>query len=179
MHGFSARRSALTLIAASSALAASLALAGPAAAVAPATATATASYDCDYTGSGTVTLTADGSGSGKTIRIDSTDIRAQFPYAANSVATTLKLNKKSGGATSEVQFSGAVHAATGTGDPIAFGPLPLTAGSLAAGDTTDSVTLSGRPSETNWSLKFTVTRPTGTFTSYCTATSNQSTALTW
>ncbi|MFG2500371.1 hypothetical protein ACGFSB_19420 [Streptomyces sp. NPDC048441] len=176
MHGFSTRRCTLTAIAASGALAASLALAGSAVAVAPAS--ATASYDCDSAGSGTVTLTAADSG-GKTIRIDSTDIRTQFPLDANTVTTTLKLNKTSGGATSEVQFAGTVHPAATTGDPIAFGPLPLAAGSLAAGDTTDSVALTGTPSESNWSLKFTVNSPDGAFTSYCTATSKQSTALTW
>lgn len=177
MHGLSTRRLTLTAIAASGALAASLALAGSAVAVAPAT--ATASYDCGSAGSGTVTLTTADSDSSKTIRIDSTDIRAQFPLDANTVTTTLKLNKTSGGVTSEVQFSGTVHEAANTDDPIAFGPLPLAAGSLATGDTTDSVALTGEPSETNWSLKFTVNDPAGTFTSYCTATSNQSTALTW
>lgn len=177
MHGFSTRRSTLTAIAASGALAASLALAGSAVAVAPAT--ATASYDCGFAGSGTVTLTAADSGSGKTLRIDSTDIRTLYPYDANTVTTTLKLNKTSGGVTSEVQFSGSVHDAANTNDPLAFGPLALSSGSLATGDTTDSVALTGEPSETNWSLRFTVNDPSGTFTSYCTATTNQSTAFTW
>ncbi|GAA3117115.1 hypothetical protein [Streptomyces echinatus] len=177
MHGFSTRRFTLTAIAASGALAASLALAGSASAVSPST--ATASYDCGFAGSGTVTLTAADSGSGKTVRVDSTDIRTQFPLAANSVTTTLKLNKTSGGVTSEVQFSGTVHEAATTGDPLSFGPLPLTDGTLATGDTTDSAALAGAPSETNWSLKFTVHNAAGDFTSYCTATGNQSTALTW
>lgn len=177
MHGFSTRRFTLTALAASGALAASLALAGSAVAVAPAT--ATASYNCGAAGSGSVTLTAADNGGVQTVRIDSTDIRTQFPLAANTVTTTLKLNKTSGGVSSEVQFSGTVHDAANTGDPIAFGPLPLAAGTLAAGDTTDSVALAGEPSATNWSLKFTVNSPAGTFTSYCTATSNQSTAFTW
>ncbi|WP_037681374.1 hypothetical protein [Streptomyces griseus] len=176
MRGFSTRRFTLTAIAASGALAASLALAGSAVAVAPAS--ATASYDCGFAGSGTVTLTAADSGS-KTIRVDSADIRTQFPLEANSVTTTLKLNKTSGGVTSEVQFSGSAHQAANTGDPLSFGPLPLTSGSLAAGDTTDSAARTGKPSATNWSLKFTVNGADGNFTSYCTATSNQSTALTW
>ncbi|MFD7507238.1 hypothetical protein [Streptomyces sp. NPDC059850] len=176
MNGFSTRRFTLTAIAASGAFAASLALAGSAVAVAPGT--ATASYDCATAGSGTVTLTAADSG-GKTVRIDSTDIRTQFPLGANTVTATLKLNKTSGGATSQVQFSGTVHKAANAGDPLAFGPLPLASGSLATGDTTDSVVLTGKPSATNWSLKFTVNDPAGSFTSYCTATSKQSTALTW
>ncbi|MGI5341045.1 hypothetical protein ACQEVS_28420 [Streptomyces sp. CA-181903] len=178
MHGFSARRVALTSIAASGALAASLALAGSAAAVAPATATAT--YNCGSAGSGTVTLTAADSGGGKTIRIDSADIRNQWPLNANTVTATLKLNKtSSGGATSEVRFSGTAHAAAAAGSPISFGPLPLTTGSLSAGDTTDSAALAGTPSENNWSLKLTVNKPTGSFSSYCTATGNQSAAFTW
>ncbi|MFC8823738.1 hypothetical protein ACFT9I_00055 [Streptomyces sp. NPDC057137] len=177
MYSFSTRRLTLTAIAASGALTASLALAGSAFAVAPAT--ATASYNCGSAGSGTITLNAADSGGGKTLQISSTDIRTEFPLDANTVTTTLKLKKASGGATSEVQFSGAAHGAANTGDPIAFGPLPLAAGSLAAGDTTDSVALTGEPSETNWSLKFTVNDPAGTFTSYCTATSNQSAAQTW
>ncbi|MFE1443958.1 hypothetical protein [Streptomyces sp. NPDC058739] len=176
MHGIATRRLALTAIATSGALAASLALAGAANAVAPATATAT--YDCGAAGSGTVTLTAADNGT-KTVQIDSTDIVTQFPLGANSVTTTLKLNKTSGGAAGEVEFSGAVHAAATTGDPISFGPLPLTAGSLAAGDTTDSVALTGAPSASNWSLKFTVTNAGGTFSSYCTATGNQSAAFAW
>lgn len=113
------------------------------------------------------------------MRIASTDIPAQFPYDANTVTTTLKLNKTSGGATSEVQFAGTVHPAANTGDPMAFGPLPLAAGSLATGDTTDSVVLAGAPSESNWSLKFTVNDAGGSFTSYCTATTTQSAAFTW
>ncbi|WNF29337.1 hypothetical protein RI138_22315 [Streptomyces sp. C11-1] len=177
MNGFSTRRFTFTAIAATGALAASLSLAGSAVAVAPAS--ATASYNCDAAGSGTITLTAADSGSGKTVRIDSTDIRTQFPLAADTVTTTLKLQKTSGGATSEVQFSGTVHDAATTGDPLSFGPLPLSAGSLAAGDTTDSVALTGTPSASNWSVKFDVTNPAGTFTSYCTATSNQSAAFTW
>ncbi|MFF9767817.1 hypothetical protein ACF1GT_14545 [Streptomyces sp. NPDC014636] len=177
MHGLATRRFTLTAIAASGALAASLALAGSASAVTPAT--ATASFDCGFAGSGTVTLTAADSGSGKTIRVDSTDIRTQFPLDANTVTTSLKLNKTSGGVTSEVQFSGTVHEAANTGDPIAFGPLPLAAGSLATGDTTDTAALTGTPSADNWSLKFTVNGPDGSFTSYCTATSAQSSALTW
>ncbi|MYW47673.1 hypothetical protein, partial [Streptomyces sp. SID161] len=154
-----------------------LALAGSASAVTPAS--ATASFDCGFAGHGTVTLTAADSGSGKTIRVDSSDIRTQFPLDANTVTTTLKLNKTSGGATSEVQFSGTVHAAANTGDPLSFGPLPLAAGTLGAGDTTDTAALTGAPSATNWSLKFTVNDPSGSFTSYCTATSAQSAALTW
>ncbi|MBZ4320831.1 hypothetical protein [Streptomyces huiliensis] len=177
MHGFTARRVALTSIAASSALAASLALAGSAVAVAPATATAT--YDCGSAGAGTVTLTAADSGGGKTIRIDSADIRQQYPLKANTVTATLKLKKTSGGAAGEVRFSGTAHAAAGTGDPISFGPLPLTTGSLSAGDTTDSAALAGAPDENNWSLKLTVNKPTGSFSSYCTATGNQSAAFTW
>ncbi|MER6847262.1 hypothetical protein AB0A81_36655 [Streptomyces flaveolus] len=177
MHGFSTRRFTLTAIAASGALATTLALAGSAVAVAPAT--ATASYNCGFAGSGTVTLTAADSGNGKTIRIDSTDIRTQFALDADTVTTTLKLNKTSGGATSEVQFSGTVHEAANTGDPLTFGPLPLAAGSLSTGDTTDSVALTGAPSASNWSLKFTVNDAGGSFTSYCTATGNQSAAFTW
>ncbi|MFB8143296.1 hypothetical protein [Streptomyces parvus] len=177
MNGFSTRRFTFTAAAVTGALAASLSLAAPAVAVAPASATAT--YDCAAAGSGSVTLTAADSGSGKTVRIDSTDIRTQFPLEPNSVIATLKLKKTSGGATSEVQFSGAVHGAAAPGDPLSFGPLPLAAGSLAAGDTTDSVALTGAPSATNWSLKFDVTNPAGTFTSYCTATSGQSAAFTW
>ncbi|MET8979695.1 hypothetical protein ABZX85_29245 [Streptomyces sp. NPDC004539] len=174
MNRLSTRRSVLTAVAASGALGASLALAGPALAVAPAT--ATASYNCDAAGSGTITLTAADSGGVKSVKLDSADIVAQFPYAANSVTTTLKLTKASGG---EVQFSGAVHPAASTGDPLSFGPLPLTSGSLATGDTTDSAALSGTPSAANWSLKFVVTNAGGTFTSYCTATSAQSSAFTW
>ncbi|MFD5453201.1 hypothetical protein ACWDTR_16410 [Streptomyces sp. NPDC003470] len=177
MHGFSTRRFTLTAIAASGALATTLALAGSAVAVAPAT--ATASYDCGFAGGGTVTLTAADSGSGKTIRIDSTDIRTQFALDADTVTTTLKLNKTSGGATSEVQFSGTVHEAANTGDPLTFGPLPLATGSLAAGDTTDSAVRTGAPSASNWSMKFTVNDAGGSFTSYCTATGNQSAAFTW
>lgn len=170
---FSTRRLTLTTLAASGAIVTSLAMAGSAVAVAPATATAT--YDCGSAGSGTVTLTAADSGT-KTVRIDSNDILTQFPLQANAVTTTLKLKKASGG---EAEFSGANHAAANPGDPIAFGPLPLTAGSLAAGDTTDSVALTGAPSATNWSIKFTVTNAGGTFHSYCTATTNQSSPFTW
>ncbi|WP_416974097.1 hypothetical protein [Streptomyces sp. 4F14] len=173
MNRLSTRRFTLTA-AAATALAASLALAGSAVAVAPAS--ATASYDCDAAGSGTVTLTTADSGGVKSVKLDSADILAQFPYAANSVTTTLKLNKASGG---EVQFSGAVHPAASTGDPISFGPLPLSSGTLAAGDVTNSTVLSGTPSASNWSLRFTVTNAGGTFSSYCVATSAQSSAFTW
>ncbi|MDX3382056.1 hypothetical protein PV682_11395 [Streptomyces niveiscabiei] len=173
MNRLSTRRFTLTASAVT-ALAASLALAGSAVAVAPAS--ATASYNCDAAGSGTIKLTAADSGGVKSVKLDSTDIVAQFPYAANSVTTTLKLKKASG---AEVQFSGAVHPAATTGAPLSFGPLPLSSGSLAAGDVTDSAVLAGTPSASNWSLKFVVTNAGGTFTSYCTATSTQSSAFTW
>ncbi|MFG3102276.1 hypothetical protein ACGFZL_17370 [Streptomyces sp. NPDC048182] len=175
------RRTTLTALAAPAALAALLAPAGPAtAATATATATATtAAYDCGAGGSGTLTLTAATTAATKSIRIESTDITTQFPYPADSVTSTLTLDKTTGGATSQVTFSGTVNPAAAAGDPIAFGPLPLTTGTLTTGDTTDSHTLTGTPNAANWSLSLTVTNSGGTFTSYCTATSAQSTPLTW
>ncbi|MFE7426649.1 MULTISPECIES: hypothetical protein [unclassified Streptomyces] len=166
------------VLAAACSAAAALALAPTAHAVTPLTATAT--YDCGAWGSGLATLTAADSGTSKTIKITSTAITMPPGTSAdpNSITTTLKLTRTSGGATSQVQFSGKTNPGMSGGSPIALGPLKLTSGTLAAGDRTDSVVLSTPPSATNWSLQIVASSPTSA-TVPCVATSAQSTAFTW
>ncbi|MEU9761128.1 hypothetical protein AB0D98_15515 [Streptomyces sp. NPDC047987] len=178
--GASSRRSVrvpLVLAAACSA-AAALALAPTAHAVTPLTATAT--YDCGAWGSGLATLTAADSGTSKTIKITSTSIKMPPGTSAdpNSITTTLKLTKTSGGTSSQVQFSGKTNPGLSGGNPITLGPLKLTSGTLAAGDTTNSAVLPGPPSATNWSLQIVTSSPTSA-TVQCVATVNQSAPFVW
>ncbi|MFF8612486.1 hypothetical protein [Streptomyces sp. NPDC015350] len=155
-----------------------LALAPTAQAVTPLTATAT--YDCGAWGSGLATLTAADSGTSKTIKITSTAITMPPGTSAdpNSITTTLKLTKTSGGVTSQVQFSGKTNPGLSGGNPITLGPLKLTSGTLAAGDSTNSVVLPTPPSATNWSLQIVASSPTSA-TVPCVATSNQSASFVW
>ncbi|MFF8715455.1 hypothetical protein ACF07T_29090 [Streptomyces sp. NPDC015184] len=155
-----------------------LALAPTAQAVAPLTATAT--YNCGAWGSGLATLTAADSGTSKTIKITSTAITMPPGTSAdpNSITTTLKLTKTSGGVTSQVQFSGKTNPGLSGGNPITLGPLKLTSGTLAAGDSTNSVVLPAPPSATNWSLQIVASSPTSA-TVPCVATSNQSASFVW
>ncbi|MFF4177008.1 hypothetical protein [Streptomyces sp. NPDC001750] len=166
------------VLAAACSAAAALALAPTAHAVTPLTATAT--YDCGAWGSGLATLTAADSGTSKSIKITSTAITMPPGTSAdpNSITTTLKLTRTSGGATSQVQFSGKTNPGMSGGSPITLGPLKLTSGTLAAGDRTDSVVLSAPPSAANWSLQIVASSPTSA-TVPCVATSAQSTAFTW
>lgn len=167
----------LALAAACSAVTA-LALAPTAQAVTPLTATAT--YDCGTWGSGLATLTAADSGTSKTIKLTSTAITMPPGTSAdpNSITTTLKLTKTSGGTTSQVQFSGKANPGMSGSTPITLGPLKLTSGTLAAGDRTDSAVLPTPPGATNWSLQIVASSPT-TATVPCVATSVQSAAFTW
>ena len=89
------------VLAAACSAAAALALAPAAHAVTPLLATAT--YDCGAWGSGVANLTAADSGTAKTIKVTSTDIKMPPGTSAdpNSITTTLKLTKTSGGVTSE------------------------------------------------------------------------------
>ncbi|MER6104334.1 hypothetical protein ABT115_18905 [Streptomyces sp. NPDC001832] len=166
------------VLAAACSAAAALALAPTAQAVTPLTATAT--YDCGTWGSGLATLTATDSGTSKTIKLNSSAITMPPGSAAdpNSITTTLKLTKTSGGVTSQVQFSGKANPGMTSPNPITLGPLKLTSGTLAAGDTTNSVVLSGPPSATNWSLQIVTSSPTSA-TVQCVATVNQSAPFVW
>ncbi|MFH8472804.1 hypothetical protein [Streptomyces sp. NPDC018000] len=167
------------VLAAACSAAAALALAPTAQAVTPTTATAT--YDCGAWGSGLATLTATDSGTSKSIKLTSTDIKMPPGTAAdpNSITTTLKLTKTSGGVTSQVQFSGKANPGMAYPSPlITLGPLKLTSGTLAAGDTTNSLVLSGPPSATNWSLQIVTSSPTSA-TVPCVATGNQSAPFVW
>ncbi|MFF1922532.1 hypothetical protein ACFVW8_18430 [Streptomyces sp. NPDC058221] len=177
-HTSSRRRLPLVLSAACSA-GALLALSSPSAsAVGPLTATAT--YDCGSWGSGVATLTAADSGTSKTIKITSTAITMPAGTSAdpNSITTTLKLSKTSGGVTSEVQFSAKTNPGLSGGNPITLGPLKLTSGTLAAGDSTDSVVLPTPPGATNWSLQIVASSPTSA-TVPCVATTAQSAPFVW
>ncbi|MFE7353598.1 hypothetical protein ACFU8Q_10395 [Streptomyces sp. NPDC057543] len=166
------------VLAAACSAAAALALAPTAQAVTPLTATAT--YNCGAWGSGLATLTAADSGTAKTIKVTSTAITMPAGTSAdpNSITTTLKLTKTSGGVTSQVQFSGKTNPGMSGGSPITLGPLKLTSGTLTAGDRTDSVVLPTPPSATNWSLQIVASSPTSA-TVPCVATTNQSAPFTW
>jgi hypothetical protein len=166
------------VLAAACSAAAALALAPTAQAVTPLTATAT--YDCGTWGSGLATLTATDSGTSKSIKLTSSAITMPPGTAAdpNSITTTLKLTKTSGGVTSQVQFSGKANPGMAYPSPITLGPLKLTSGTLAAGDTTDSLVLPGPPSTTNWSLQIVTSSPTSA-TVQCVATGNQSAPFAW
>ncbi|MFD9422791.1 MULTISPECIES: hypothetical protein [unclassified Streptomyces] len=172
------RHLSLLAVTAACSVAATLALSTTSAAVTPLTATAT--YDCGSWGSGSATLTAADSTAGKTIKITSTAITMPPGTSANpnSITTTLKLKKTSGGVTSEVRFSGKTNPGMSGGSPISLGPLKLTTGTLAAGDTTNSVVLPSPPSATNWSLQIVASSPTSA-TVPCVATANQSAAFVW
>ncbi|MFB7190542.1 hypothetical protein ACFCZT_35790 [Streptomyces sp. NPDC056230] len=172
------RRRLPLVLAAACSVAGALALAPTAQAVTPSTATAT--YDCGTWGSGLATLTAVDSGTTKTIKINSMAITMPPGTSAdpNSITTTLKLTKTSGGVTSQVQFSGKTNPGMISPNPITLGPLKLTSGTLAAGDRTDSVVLSGPPSATNWSLQIVASSPTSA-TVPCVATVSQSAPFTW
>ncbi|WP_424210638.1 hypothetical protein ACN20G_00270 [Streptomyces sp. BI20] len=154
------------------------ALATSAWAVSPST--ATASYNCGTWGSGTATLTATDSGGVKKIKLTSTSITMPAGSSANpnSITTTLKVKKTAGGVTSEVQFSGTVNPGMSGGNPITLGPIALSSGTLAAGNTSDSWVLAGAPSASNWSLRIVTSSPTAA-TVYCTATGAQSSVFTW
>ncbi|MFF2013372.1 hypothetical protein ACFVWY_30505 [Streptomyces sp. NPDC058195] len=172
------RRRVPLVLTAACAVAGALALAPAAHAVAPLAATAT--YDCGTWGSGQATLTAADSGTAKTIKITSSAITMPTGTTAdpNSITTTLKLTKTSGGVTSEVQFSGKTNPGMSGGNPITLGPLKLTSGTLAAGDSTNSKVLSSPPSATNWSLQIVASSPTSA-TVPCVATVTQSAPHVW
>ncbi|MGH8964006.1 MAG: hypothetical protein ACRDXB_01570, partial [Actinomycetes bacterium] len=63
-------------------------------------------------------------------------------------------------------------------NPITLGPLKLSSGTLAAGDSTNSVVLSAPATATNWSLQIVTSSPTSA-TVYCVATSVQSAPFVW
>ncbi|MEV0784729.1 hypothetical protein AB0I52_17510 [Streptomyces sp. NPDC050423] len=177
-HTPSRRRLPLVLGAACS-VGALLALSSPtASAVTPLT--ATASYDCGSWGKGLATLTAADSGTSKTIKITSTAITMPTGTSAdpNSITTTLTLAKTSGGVTSQVQFSAKTNPGLSGGNPITLGPLKLSSGTLAAGDSTDSVVLPTPPTTSNWSLRIVASSPTSA-TVPCVATTAQSAAFLW
>lgn len=173
------RRRLPLVLAAACSTGALLALSAPtASAVAPLTATAT--YDCGSWGSGLATLTAADGASGKTIKVTSTAITMPAGTSAdpNSITTTLKLTKSSGGVTSEVRFSAKTNPGLSGGNPITLGPLKLTSGTLAAGDSTDSVVLPTPPGASNWSLQIVASSPTSA-TVPCVATSALSAPFVW
>lgn len=172
------RRRLPLVLAAACAVAGALALAPTAQAVTPAYVTAT--YDCGTWGHGQARLTPADSGTSKTIKITSSEITMPPGTSAdpNSITATLKLTKTSGGATSQVQFSGKLNPGMAYPNPITLGPLKLTSGTLAAGDTTNSVVLSGAPSATNWSLQIVASSPTSA-TVPCVATTIQSAPIVW
>ncbi|WP_406096493.1 hypothetical protein [Streptomyces sp. NBC_01013] len=172
------RRLPLVLVAACSA-GALLALSAPtASAVTPLTATAT--FNCGSWGSGLATLTAAASGTSKTVKVTSSAITMPSGTSAdpNSITTTLKLTKTSGGVTSQVQFSAKTNPGMSGGNPITLGPLKLSSGTLAAGDSTNTVVLPTPPSATNWSLQIVASSPTSA-TVPCVATSALSTPFLW
>uniref|UniRef100_A0AAU2VV10 Uncharacterized protein n=1 Tax=Streptomyces sp. NBC_00008 TaxID=2903610 RepID=A0AAU2VV10_9ACTN len=161
------------------AVGAMLALSSPtASAVVPLT--ATASYDCGSWGSGLATLTAADSGTNKTIKVTSTAITMPAGTSAdpNSITTTLTLTKTSGGVTSQVQFSAKTNPGLSGGNPITLGPLKLTSGTLAVGDSTNSSVLPTPPTTSNWSLQIVASSPTSA-TVPCVATSSQSAPFVW
>ncbi|MEV6165980.1 hypothetical protein AB0L71_29515 [Streptomyces sp. NPDC052052] len=157
-----------------------LCLAPTAQAVTPTSATAT--YDCGSWGSGLATLTPGTSGTTKTIKFTTSASSIQIPagYSAdpNSITTTVKFTKTSGTTTSTVQFSGTVNPGMVGPVPVTLGALPLTSGTLATGDKTDSYQLSPPASSTNWSLQLTTSSPTSA-TVQCVATSLQSAPFVW
>ncbi|GGZ86456.1 hypothetical protein AB0P12_15205 [Streptomyces subrutilus] len=169
------RFAGLAVLATAGALTATFALSSSAVAVAPATATAT--YNCGSWGTGLGTLTATDSGGVKKIKLTSTAITMPIGSSAdpNSITTTLKTKKNDG---TEVDFSGKVNPAMTGPNPITLGAVPLSSGSLATGNTTNSWLLTGTPSATNWSLRIVTSSPT-VATVYCIATTNQSSAFTW
>lgn len=175
----SARRRLPLVLAAACSAGALLALSSPtASAVAPATADAT--FDCGSWGSGVAHLAATDSGTSKSIKITSTDIKMPTGTSANpnSITTTLKLTKTSGGVTSEVRFSAKINPGMSGGNPITLGPLKLTSGTLAAGDSTDTVVLPTPPSTSNWSLQIVASSPTSA-TVPCVATSALTVPFVW
>ncbi|MFI6895992.1 hypothetical protein ACIBM4_17955 [Streptomyces sp. NPDC050256] len=174
-----ARRRLPLVLAAACSAGALLALSSPtASAVVPLTATAT--FNCGSWGSGLATLTAADNGTTKTIKITSSAITMPAGTSAdpNSITTTLKMTKTSGGVTSQVQFSAKLNPGMSGGNPITLGPLKLTSGTLAAGDSTNTVVLPTPPSATNWSLQIVASSPTSA-TVPCVATSALSAAFVW
>lgn len=175
----SGRRRLPLILAAACATTGLLALTAPtASAVTPLVATAT--YNCGTWGSGTATLTAADNGTTKTIKVTSSAITMPAGTSAdpNSITTTLKLTKTVGGVTSQVQFSAKTNPGMSGGNPITLGPLKLTSGTLAAGNSTNSVVLPTPPSSTNWSLQIVASSPTSA-TVPCVATSVQSASHVW
>ncbi|WP_327171413.1 hypothetical protein OG471_15700 [Streptomyces sp. NBC_01336] len=172
------RRLPLVMAAACSA-GALFALSSPtASAVAPLTATAT--FNCGSWGNGLATLTAADNGTTKSIKLTSSAITMPAGSSAdpNSITTTLKVSKTSGGVTSQVQFSAKANPGMSYPNPITLGPLKLSSGTLAAGDSTNSVVLSAPATATNWSLQIVTSSPTSA-TVYCVATSVQSAPFVW
>ncbi|MEU1468836.1 hypothetical protein ABZ434_11510 [Streptomyces sp. NPDC005761] len=156
-----------------------LALSSPTSfAVSPTTATAT--FDCGSWGSGSATLTAADNGTTKTVKLTSSAITMPAGSSAdpNSITTTLKVSKTAGGVTSQVQFSAKANPGMSYPNPITLGPLKLSSGTLAAGNSTNSVVLSAPATATNWSLKIVTSSPTSA-TVYCVATSAQSAPFVW
>ncbi|MET7644910.1 hypothetical protein ABZS83_14935 [Streptomyces sp. NPDC005426] len=156
-----------------------LALSSPTAmAVSPTTATAT--FDCGTWGNGSATLTAVDNGTTKTLKLTSSAITMPAGSSAdpNSITTTLKVSKTAGGVTSQVQFSAKANPGMSYPNPITLGPLKLTSGTLATGNSTNSVVLSAPATATNWSLQIVTSSPTSA-TVYCVATSVQSAPFVW
>ncbi|WP_327710928.1 hypothetical protein OG912_22175 [Streptomyces sp. NBC_00464] len=175
----SARRRLPLILATACSTGALLALSSPTAfAVAPATATAT--FDCGSWGSGSATLTAADNGTTKSIKLNSSAITMPVGTSAdpNSITTTLKATKTSGGVTSQVQFSAKANPGMTYPNPITLGPLKLSSGTLAAGDSTNSVVLSPPATATNWSLLIVTSSPTSA-TVQCVTTSVQSAPFVW
>ncbi|WP_406450619.1 hypothetical protein OG782_13450 [Streptomyces sp. NBC_00876] len=173
------RRRLPLILAAACSTGALLALSSPmASAVAPATATAT--FNCGSWGSGSATLTAADNGTTKSIKLNSSAITMPVGTSAdpNSITTTLKVSKTSGGVTSQVQFSAKANPGMTYPNPITLGPLKLSSGTLAAGDSTDSVVLSPPATTTNWSLMIVTSSPTSA-TVPCVTTSAQSAPFVW
>ncbi|MFD7867201.1 hypothetical protein [Streptomyces sp. NPDC057682] len=138
---------------------------------------ATASFDCGSWGSGLATLTAADNGTTKSIKLTSSAITMPSGSSAdpNSITATLKVVKSGGGV---VEFSATANPGMTYPNPITLGPLKITSGTLAAGDTTNLAVLTPPASATNNTLKIVTSSPT-VATVYCVATSVQSSAFTW
>ncbi|MGW1230004.1 hypothetical protein [Streptomyces sp. NPDC001478] len=152
-----------------------LALSSPTAfAVTPTT--ATASFDCGSWGSGLATLTAADSGTSKSIKLTSSAITMPSGSSAdpNSITTTLRVAKGAG----VVEFSAKANPGMSYPNPITLGPLKLSSGTLAAGDSTNLTVLSAPATSTNYTLKIVTSSPT-VATVYCVATSVQSAPFVW
>ncbi|MGW6690156.1 hypothetical protein [Streptomyces sp. NPDC054961] len=168
-------KTATLAAAGAAAITASIALSTSAYAVAPATTTAT--FNCNTWGSGSVTLTATDTGGVKKLKLASTAIKVPAgtaPIGANTIATVVKVTKN--GVAGTTQFSGTVNPPMVAGGSVTVGPLPLTTGTLAAGDKTNVAPLAGAPGAANFTVSIT---PPGVPSIYCTATGAQASDFTW